>query len=156
MITYRRAFDGLLMVEVARHQAVNVLAARKLGLIAAGLRFAEPDREGGAAVERDAEPPAPIERPRKARPTDAEFEELKRKRDAAVAEVVDRVCAEQGWDRSKVGMHASHAGECYCACPDGPCQHIWDGPDHEEECMSSVTCSRFGSVAAYHDMRVMP
>lgn len=157
MITYRRSTDGLLMVEVARHQAINVLAARRLGLIAAGIRFAEPDREGQPEAEpASIEPPAPPARPSRPRLSDAEFDELKRRRDAAVSEVIDAACTKNGWDRSQVHAHVSHAGECYCACPDGPCQHIWDGPDHEEECLISVTCSRCGTVAAYHDMRVGP
>ena len=92
----------------------------------------------------------------KPRPTDAEFEELKRKRDEAIAAAVDALCEKQGWDRSKAQVHVSHAGDCYCACPDGPCQHIWDGPEFQDEGLSSGTCSRCGAVAAFHDMRFMP
>jgi hypothetical protein len=50
MKTYRRESDGLLMIEVATHQAVNVLAARSLGLIGKDLKFPEPDRSGGTAL----------------------------------------------------------------------------------------------------------
>jgi hypothetical protein len=94
----------------------------------------------------------------KPRPTDAEFEELKRQRDAALSDAIDEICAEQGWDRATTAVHASHSDKCYCACPDGPCQHIWDGPEYvsEDECMSSITCSRCGAIAAYHDMRCGP
>ena len=95
----------------------------------------------------------------KQRPTEAEFDELKRRRDEAVEKMVEEVCQEKGWPRAEVHVHASHAGdECYCACPDGPCQHTWDGPNYESEdgCMMSVTCSRCSAVAAYHDMRVGP
>ncbi len=97
----------------------------------------------------------------KFRPTDAEFEELKRKRDASIGTSIDRICAELGWDRSKVHTHVSGAGGCYCACPDGPCQHIWNGPEYTENSegggfMSSVTCSRCGTPAIYHDMRCGP
>jgi hypothetical protein len=90
----------------------------------------------------------------KPRPTEAEFDELKRKRDAAISEIVDDICKRQGWDRKEVNSHVSHAGDCYCACPDGPCQHIWDGPEYvsADDCMSSVTCSRCGVPAIYHDM----
>lgn len=95
------------------------------------------------------------------RPTDEEFDALKRKRDDSVAELVAKVCEKQGWDKSKIHVHNSHSGECYCACPDGPCQHIWDGPEYADDAegggfMSSTTCSRCGAVAAYHDMKVMP
>lgn len=94
----------------------------------------------------------------KPRPTEAEFDELKRKRDEGLRAVVEATCKKMGWDPAKVGVHASHAGECYCACPDGPCQHVWDGPEwvSEDECGSSVTCSRCGEVAMFHDMRNAP
>lgn len=92
----------------------------------------------------------------KPRPTEAEFDELKRKRDEAMAGVVDAVCAKQGWDRGKVTFHAHGFHGCYCACPEGPCQHVWDGPEHSDDGMVSATCSRCGTVAAFHDMRCGP
>lgn len=92
----------------------------------------------------------------KPRPTEAEFEELKRKRDKALADVVSRVCKEQGWEEKKVHVHASGAGDCYCACPDGPCQHVWDGPDLDSGSVISATCSRCGLSAFSHDMRCAP
>ena len=92
----------------------------------------------------------------KPRQTDEEFEELKRKRDASIRASIVEICKEQGWDPKEVYAHTSHVDGCYCACPDGPCQHVWDGPDYEEGGMVSTTCSRCGAVAAYHDMRVLP
>jgi hypothetical protein len=103
---------------------------------------------------------------KKPRPTDAEFAELARKRDEAVEASVRALCDKHGWDFSKVGFHASHAHGCYCACPDGPCQHLWDGPvkaigledgeDERDARCHSVTCSRCGADAMSHDMRCMP
>lgn len=91
------------------------------------------------------------------RPTDAEFDELKHKRDAAISETVASIAKEWGVEPSKMAFHSrEHGADCYCACPDGPCQHVWDGPEYREECMSSVTCSRCGAVALYHDMRCGP
>jgi len=90
------------------------------------------------------------------RPTDAEFEELKRKRDSAISKGVAEICEKHGWDQTKVGVHVPGAGDCYCACPDGPCQHLWNGPDYIEEGMVSVTCSRCKTPAIYHDMRCAP
>jgi hypothetical protein len=97
----------------------------------------------------------------KTRPTDAEFEELKRKRDESIAAWVAALCKEHGWDPNVVQTHVSHNSACYCACPDGPCQHIWNGPEYTEESegggfMSSVTCARCGTPAIYHDMRCGP
>jgi hypothetical protein len=94
----------------------------------------------------------------KPRPTEAEFDELKRRRDESVRKSFLKICEEQGWDPEKATFHASHSEGCYCACPEGPCQHEWDGPEYigEEGCLHSATCSRCGAVAAYHDMRCGP
>lgn len=92
------------------------------------------------------------------RPSDEEFDELKRKRDEAIRAIVKAVCEEEGWDASEVKFHSPDMSGCYCACPDGPCQHVWDGAQYtsEDECMFSATCSRCGAVAAYHDLRCAP
>lgn len=90
------------------------------------------------------------------RPTDEEFAELARKRDEAGAEAVRAACERMGWEPAKVAFHASHAGKCYCACPEGPCQHIWDGPEWADDNSSSATCSRCGEVAMFHDLRCAP
>jgi hypothetical protein len=87
------------------------------------------------------------------RPTEAEFDELKRKRDEGLAACVDALCAKYGWSRKEVTFHASGAGPCYCACPEGPCQHVWDGPEERGEDHQSATCSRCGASAMMHDMR---
>lgn len=90
------------------------------------------------------------------RPTEAEFEALKQRRNAAVSALVDAFCEKQGWDRRKSTWHVSHSSDCYCACPGGPCQHTWDGPewsDDTEGFSSSATCSRCGAVQMFHDMR---
>ena len=94
----------------------------------------------------------------KPRPTDAEFEELKRKRDESIAASVAALCAEHGWNPVDAHVHVSGAGSCYCACPDGPCQHIWDGPsvEFDDGHGMSVTCSRCGTLAFSHDMRFAP
>ena len=102
----------------------------------------------------------------KPRPTDEEFAELARKRDEAVDATVKRLCEQEGWDISKVAFHASHMHGCYCACPEGPCQHIWDAPvvpigieegeDPRDAPGHSVTCSRCGADAMSHDIRCGP
>jgi hypothetical protein len=48
------------------------------------------------------------------------------------------------------------AAPCVCKCPDGPCEHKWDGEWEEDELTASVTCSRCGSVKMGHDMWVGP
>jgi hypothetical protein len=47
---------------------------------------------------------------------------------------------------------------CKCQCPDGPCEHVWDGEEVEfdnGQCVS-VTCSRCGMSAFSHSMWVGP
>ena len=51
--------------------------------------------------------------------------------------------------------------KCKCQCPDGPCEHIFDGPTIEGDDIdgggwSSVTCSRCGMSALSHSMWVGP
>ncbi len=49
---------------------------------------------------------------------------------------------------------------CRCECPDGPCEHQWDGPWVEINLGGgggdSVTCSRCGITAIGHDLRCLP
>ena len=68
-----------------------------------------------------------------------------------------QICAEHSWDKSQVFFHRSGGG-CYCACPEGPCQHVWDGPEESDpdEGWSSATCSRCGMSALGHDLRCSP
>jgi hypothetical protein len=48
--------------------------------------------------------------------------------------------------------------KCKCRCPDGPCEHVWDGPTwtSEDGRASSATCGRCGMIAMDHDMWVLP
>jgi hypothetical protein len=47
---------------------------------------------------------------------------------------------------------------CKCHCPDGPCEHEWDGLEIEfsfkgrRECV--ITCSRCGMDASWHSLCV--
>ncbi len=91
----------------------------------------------------------------KQRPTEAEFAELKRKSDAAFQASIERMCAELGWDPKDTAVHRSHNTGCYCACPDGPCQHEWSGWVELENGGSTV-CSRCGTTTMSHDMRCGP
>jgi hypothetical protein len=94
--------------------------------------------------------------------TEAEFDELKRKRDEGISEIVRAFAAQHGGDPDKVGVHVSYGGgtpTCYCACADGgPCQHVWNGPaqdildDEDEVCGSEVTCSRCGMGSMSHSL----
>lgn len=91
------------------------------------------------------------------RPTEAEFDALKARRDAALQKMVEACAAHFKCDPADLQVHISHSPVCYCACPDGPCQHVWDGDDvtiGDNGC--SVTCSRCGEMAFAHDLRCAP
>lgn len=50
---------------------------------------------------------------------------------------------------------------CSCACPAGKCDHIWDGPVHNEDQgtyggFESATCSKCGMLAVEHDLKALP
>lgn len=87
-----------------------------------------------------------------------DFAELRRKRDEAVKEIVKAAAISMGMDPEKVTFHACGSHGCYCNCPEGPCEHQWDGEIFEDEdgCVMSTTCSKCGEICAYHDMRVAP
>jgi len=45
---------------------------------------------------------------------------------------------------------------CVCKCPDGPCEHAWDGEVIESGSVTTVTCGRCGASAFEHSMWVGP
>lgn len=85
-----------------------------------------------------------------------DFEALRAERNARHDAWVQQMRAE-GWTVSGICAHNS-PDACYCACPDGPCEHTWDGKPWESEdgCSWSTTCSRCGEICMYHSMRVGP
>ena len=97
----------------------------------------------------------------KPRPTEAEFAELRRQRDEKLKSELARIGERLGATFGALTFHACGSHDCYCACPDGPCQHDWNGPvvqdDGHDTCSwHSASCSRCGTLAMNHDMRCMP
>lgn len=89
--------------------------------------------------------------------TDADFARLKAERDANLEKEVAAICEEHGWDREKVHFHASGTDGCYCACPDGPCQHEFEGwREFDDGCGGETVCKHCGLGSMSHDMRFMP
>jgi hypothetical protein len=86
-----------------------------------------------------------------------DFDALRAKRNAAVQEQVRKLAEEFGVPLESMRSNFS-PNACYCACPDGPCEHSWDGPEwrSEDGCAMSCTCSRCGTTAMSHSMRVGP
>lgn len=87
-----------------------------------------------------------------------DFADLRRKRDEAINKMIDTICAERGWARSGVRAHMSPTG-CYCACPDGPCEHQFDGwreitcDDDVTVCGGEQVCRLCGMGAMSHGLK---
>lgn len=90
--------------------------------------------------------------------TEADFDELKRQSREKMEAFLDRLCEDQGWDRSEMKVSScTHTAICYCACPDGPCQHEFEGwRESEDGLVGEQVCSRCGMGAMGHAMRVGP
>lgn len=97
--------------------------------------------------------------------TEAEFDELKRKRDQGILDIV-REFRKKYWpdepDSEPVTFHCSdYNADCYCNCPDGPCQHEFDGwrdlhDDNGHVCGGETVCRRCGMGAMSHSLRTAP
>lgn len=90
--------------------------------------------------------------------TPPDFEALRAIRNVRILAQHEKFAKEYGLD---VGRFKStfNPNACYCACAThGPCEHKWGGPDwiSADGCASSCTCSRCGTTAMSHALRVMP
>lgn len=82
-----------------------------------------------------------------------DFEALRTKRNEAVEAAISEACAKHGWDRSKVET-TFNPDACYCACPDGPCEHDFQGwREFEDGCGGETVCARCGMGAMSHSIR---
>jgi Zn-finger protein len=84
-----------------------------------------------------------------------DFDALRAERNKRIAEHAECIAAEFGFEGPVLTSHNPNA--CYCACPEGPCEHDWTGKEwvSADGCASSVTCARCGTTAMSHDMRTM-
>lgn len=85
--------------------------------------------------------------------SEPDFEKLRAERNEKRREWEKEMAAD-GW---QVSSHCAHTADsaCYCACPEGPCEHKWDGEGWESEdgLASSATCSRCGTTCMSHSLR---
>lgn len=81
----------------------------------------------------------------------SDFAALRAKRDASIMDVVRRCTAELGGDPDKVTFHSHDFGGCYCACPDGPCEHQFGGW-REFEGGGEQVCKLCGMGAMSHSL----
>lgn len=82
-----------------------------------------------------------------------DFEKLRAERNEKRRRLEKEMAAD-GWQLSAHCAHNADAA-CYCACPEGPCEHKWDGEGWESEdgLASSTTCSRCGVTCMSHSLR---
>lgn len=88
-----------------------------------------------------------------------DFEALKAKRDAAIQQIAREMWETLGGDPNVPPTFHSrdYAAECYCACPDGPCQHEWGGwREHDDGLGGEQFCQRCGEGAMSHGIRTCP
>lgn len=86
-----------------------------------------------------------------------DFEALRRDRNARVQESMQKLADEHGIPLQSL-RHNFNPNACYCACPDGPCEHDWNGEPYvsEDDGIWSATCSRCGTTAMHHSLRTGP
>ncbi len=90
----------------------------------------------------------------------ADFDALRAKRNEAVQASMQKLADEEGIPLQSL-RHNFNPDACYCACGHGEppylCEHKWDGACWEsQDGASSMTCSRCGTTAMSHDLRVLP
>lgn len=94
------------------------------------------------------------------KPSEAEFDELKRRRDESMSTLLRTASIQLFGTDAGVTVHINQGGnspECYCGCPDGPCQHEWTGPwrEFEDGHGGEATCARCGAGAMHHDLHTL-
>lgn len=86
-----------------------------------------------------------------------DFEALRKARNENIRRAVREMCAEHGWDESTMHMHSFNPDACYCNCPEGPCEHDFQGwREFEDGSGGEQVCSRCSLGAMSHSMRVGP
>ncbi len=85
-----------------------------------------------------------------------DFEKLRAERNAALQTIVDSFAKERGVDPAEVQTTIDF-NACYCACPNGPCEHNWQGWRNFEDGSGGETfCERCGTGAMSHSLRTAP
>ena len=85
-----------------------------------------------------------------------DFEKLRAERNASHHRIVKEMAVARDWDPSRV-QSSFKPNACYCACPDGPCEHDWQGWRVFEDGRGGETvCKRCGMGAMSHSLRTAP
>ena len=88
-----------------------------------------------------------------------DFDKLRAEREAALEKMVEEIRAEHfpNTPMSEMRVHVSHRGGCYCACPDGPCEHQFAGwreyETPEGGLVGTTVCKLCGMDAMSYSLR---
>lgn len=89
-----------------------------------------------------------------------DFDALRAERNARVERCMMEMAKELGWKEGDPPPTCSFDPEaCYCACPDGPCEHDfqgWQEREVEGGVIGETVCTRCGMGAMSHSRRVGP
>ncbi len=85
-----------------------------------------------------------------------DFEKLRAERNVAVQKTIDDFAKLMHGNPSEV-QSSFNPDACYCACPDGPCEHNFGGWRVFEDASGGETvCSRCNMGAMSHTLRTAP
>ncbi len=85
-----------------------------------------------------------------------DFEKLRAERNAAAQTILEEFAKECGRDPTEI-QSSFNPNACYCACPDGPCEHNFEGWRVFEDGRGGETvCSRCNMGAMSHSLRTAP
>lgn len=90
-----------------------------------------------------------------------DFEALRAKRNVEVMQVIQASAERLGWPKDKPIYHNFDFSACYCACPEGPCEHDFQGWRDLHDDKGNVSggetfCKRCGMGAMSHSLRTGP
>lgn len=88
-----------------------------------------------------------------------DFDRLRAERDASIERVAREMWIQLGGDPDKAPVFhcREHGSPCFCACPDGPCEHHFQGSREFDDGLGfEQFCDRCGEGAMSHDMRFLP
>lgn len=86
-----------------------------------------------------------------------DFEALRADRNRKVQALAQDLVRKLGGDPTKPYFSTFDGHACYCACPDGPCEHDFqDWRDLPDDTGGEAVCTRCGAGAMGHDMRFAP
>jgi len=88
-----------------------------------------------------------------------DFAALRAERDAGIRALAGAMYEKLGGDPADAPVfHCRDFGSpCYCACPEGPCEHDWTGwRDFDDDSGGEQVCSRCSEGAMTHSIRTGP